>query len=80
MRPTRRTRLLRLGPQLKEGMQSLQRLSRPGVGPDLLIVGRQQAGTTSPFDYLDARPGFAGAQRKELRFLKHDDRYACGEA
>lgn len=71
-------RLLWAGARAKQGVQGLSRLLRPGVGPDLLIVGAQKAGTTALFNYLDARPGFVGAQRKELRFFNRDERYARG--
>lgn len=80
MRPTPKTRLLWAGAWVKQELQGVARVLRPGSAPDLLIVGAQKAGTTSLFNYLDARPGFYGAQRKELRFFNRDERYARGAA
>ena len=80
MKPMLRTRLLWAGARVKQGAQGIGRRFRVGASPDLLIVGAQKAGTTSLFNYLAARPGFIGAQRKEVRFFNRDEHYARGVA
>jgi hypothetical protein len=66
------------GARTKSWVQSVRRLMRAGAAPDLLIVGAQKAGTTSLYNYLNAIPGFSGAQRKEVRFFNDEGRYAKG--
>lgn len=78
--PTLLTRIRWLGAGAKLAAQWLRRLPRAGVDPSLLLVGTQRAGSTSLFRYLAASPGFAPAQRKEVRFFHIDANYARGLA
>lgn len=78
--PTLITRTRWLSARAKLAAQWLRRLPRPGADPSLLLVGAQRAGSTSLFRYLAGYPGFAPAQRKEVRFFHIDANYARGLA
>ena len=78
MEPSLTTRVQWTGARFKQGLQAIERRMRLGTAPDLLIVGAQKAGTTSLFNYLDARRDFLGAQRKEVRFFNQVERFARG--
>lgn len=67
-----------LGARAKAATQWARRMPRFGTDPSLLIVGAQRAGSTSLFRYLAACPGFAPAQRKEVRFFHIDANYNRG--